>query len=156
MDGAFEYIEYIKESGPKSQEVRDVLSLDYKDKRPIYEQIAEKLKELMLLGAFPENTRLPGVRSLAVELAINPNTVQRAYAQLEREGYIYSVKGKGNFAAQSGKLKELKLAEITDRLLDTVDHAKKFGMSDEEIIKLIRQRAGGDICDKSKRIDEEN
>ena len=68
-----------------------MINLDYKDKRPIYEQIIDKMKELMVMGVIPENAQLPSVRSLAVELSINPNTIQRAYAELERQGYIYSV-----------------------------------------------------------------
>ena len=64
-----------------------MIILDYKDRRPIYEQVAEKLGELMLLGVLGENEPLPSVRSLAMELSINPNTIQRAYAELERQGY---------------------------------------------------------------------
>ena len=62
--------------------------LDYRDRRPIYEQVLEKLKELMLLDVLKENDPLPSVRSLAMDLSINPNTIQRAYAELERQGYI--------------------------------------------------------------------
>ena len=68
-----------------------MINLDYKDKRPIYEQIIDKMKELMVMGVIPENAQLPSVRSLAVELSINPNTIQRAYAELERQGYHVSV-----------------------------------------------------------------
>ena len=78
-----------------------MIILDYKDRRPIYEQVAEKLEELMLLGVLGENEPLPSVRSLAMELSINPNTIQRAYAELERQGYIYTVKGKGSFVAEN-------------------------------------------------------
>ena len=72
-----------------------MILLDYKDRRPIYEQVVAKLEELMLLGVMKENEPLPSVRSLAMELSINPNTIQRAYVELERQGYIYTVKGKG-------------------------------------------------------------
>ena len=67
-----------------------MLILDYKDRRPIYEQVVSKLEELMLLGAMKENEPLPSVRSLAMELSINPNTIQRAYVELERQGYKLS------------------------------------------------------------------
>ena len=73
---------------------RLMILLDYKDRRPIYEQVVAKLEELMLLGVMKENEPLPSVRSLAMELSINPNTIQRAYVELERQGYIYTVKGK--------------------------------------------------------------
>ena len=70
-----------------------MILLDYKDRRPIYEQVVSKLEELMLLGVLKENEPLPSVRALAMELSINPNTIQRAYVELERQGYIYTVKG---------------------------------------------------------------
>ena len=69
-----------------------MIILDYKDRRPIYEQVVSKLEELMLLGVLKENEPLPSVRALAMELSINPNTIQRAYVELERQGYIYTVK----------------------------------------------------------------
>ena len=117
-----------------------MINLDYKDKRPIYEQISDKLKELMVIGAFPENTRLPSVRSLAVDLSINPNTIQRAYAELERQGYVYSIKGKGSFVAEPEKLRDRKVDERKERLREALDKAKKIGMSDEEIMKVVKNR----------------
>ena len=84
-----------------------MIILDYQDRRPIYEQITEKFRTLIYQGALPAGCRLPSVRQLAMELSINPNTIQRAYMTLEQEGLIYPVKGKGNFccrdAADSGK-----------------------------------------------------
>lgn len=73
--------------------------LSYNDHRPIYEQIKEKIKQLILSGAMPTDTQIPSVRELAQQLAINPNTIQRAYKELELEGYIYSVRAKGSFVA---------------------------------------------------------
>ena len=78
-----------------------MIHLDYKDSRPIYEQVADRLKELMILGVLEEDVQMPSVRSLATELSINPNTIQRAYAELERNGFIYSVKGRGSFVEAS-------------------------------------------------------
>ena len=69
---------------------------------PIYEQVISRFQELMLTGALEKDSQLPSVRSLAMELSINPNTIQRAYAELERQGYIYSIKGKGSFVADNG------------------------------------------------------
>ena len=76
-----------------------MLNLDYRDARPIYEQVRDGLRRLMVTGANQEGEKLPSVRSLASTLAINPNTIQRAYESLEAEGYLYSVPGKGSFAA---------------------------------------------------------
>ena len=76
-----------------------MIILDYQDRRPIYEQIVEKFQALILSGALPPDSQLPSVRRLAMELSINPNTIQRAYAQLEKEGFVYPVKGRGNFVS---------------------------------------------------------
>ncbi|MBQ8525218.1 MAG: GntR family transcriptional regulator [Clostridia bacterium] len=76
-----------------------MISLDYKDGRSLHEQIESGLKELMVSGILASDEQLPSVRELAVSLTVNPNTVQRAYKQLEADGFIYSVKGKGSFVA---------------------------------------------------------
>ena len=80
-----------------------MILIDYKDRRPLYEQIVEKLSDLMVRGILEQDSQLPSVRSLATELSMNPNTIQRAYAELERQGYIYSVKGRGSFVADPGE-----------------------------------------------------
>lgn len=83
-----------------------MIVLDYSDKRPIYEQIVDRMRTLIAGGVLEPDEKLPSVRSLAVDLSINPNTIQRAYAELERDGFIYSVRGRGNFVrADSGLLK---------------------------------------------------
>lgn len=77
-----------------------MISLNYRDARPIYEQIKNGLKRLIVTGALKEGDKLPSVRSLATELAINPNTIQKAYNELENEGYIYSVPAKAPLPAE--------------------------------------------------------
>lgn len=76
-----------------------MIQLDFSDRRPLYEQIKEKFKELIITGAMKEQDKIPSVRELASMLAINPNTIQRAYKELEDEGYIYSQRAKGSFIA---------------------------------------------------------
>ena len=76
-----------------------MIVLDYQDRRPIYEQVTDKFQILILNGVLPPGSQMPSVRQLATELTVNPNTIQRAYNELESEGYIYSVPGKGSFAA---------------------------------------------------------
>lgn len=76
-----------------------MISINPRDPRPIYLQIKEGLCRLILSGAVKTGERLPSVRELAGQLAINPNTIQRAYRELENDGFIYSVSGKGSFAA---------------------------------------------------------
>ena len=72
-----------------------MILIDYRDRRPIYEQVVERWQTWMIRGILPQDSQLPSVRSLATDLAINPNTIQRAYVELERQGYIYSDEGKG-------------------------------------------------------------
>lgn len=76
-----------------------MIALDFADRRPIYEQIKDKLKELIISGVLSEHEKIPSVRELALKLAINPNTIQRAYKELEEEGFIYSQRAKGSFVA---------------------------------------------------------
>ncbi len=101
-----------------------MLHLDYRDARPIYEQVRDGLRRLMVAGAMEEGEKLPSVRSLASTLAINPNTIQRAYEALESEGYVYSVPGKGSFVAPhtgvDGKRRErllMRFDAVTEELL---------------------------------------
>lgn len=76
-----------------------MIHINYRDSRPIYEQVKEELRKLIISHAILENEKLPSVREFASNLAINPNTIQRAYRDLEAEGYIYTITGKGSFAA---------------------------------------------------------
>lgn len=76
-----------------------MITLNYRDPRPIYEQIMDGLRRLVVTGAIRAEEKLPSVRELAASLSINPNTIQRAYRELENEGYVYTISGKGTFAA---------------------------------------------------------
>ena len=76
-----------------------MIKLDYKGSMSLHEQIASNIKNLIFNGAYPEHSQLPSVREMSVNLTVNPNTVQKAYKLLENDGYIYSIKGKGNFVA---------------------------------------------------------
>ena len=89
-----------------------MLNLDYRDARPIYEQVKDGLRRLMVTGVIREGERLPSVRAMASSLAINPNTIQRAYEALEAEGYLYSVTGKGTFAAPHTGVDEGRKAKL--------------------------------------------
>ncbi|MBE7046912.1 MAG: GntR family transcriptional regulator [Ruminococcaceae bacterium] len=80
-----------------------MIKLDYKSSLSLHEQIANNIKNLIFNGAYPEHSQLPSVREMSVDITVNPNTVQKAYKLLENDGYIYSVKGKGNFVAPVSK-----------------------------------------------------
>lgn len=114
-----------------------MIILDYKDTRPIYEQIVDKFQKLILTGALEANTKMPSVRSLAVELSINPNTIQRAYSELERQGFLYSVKGRGNFVAYDESLLKYRKEEIFNRQRKLAFEAQELGIRREELIRCM-------------------
>ena len=114
-----------------------MIVLDLKDSRPLYEQIVERIQHLILCGALPEDEKLPSVRNLAMELSINPNTIQKAYGELERNGFIYSVKGRGNFVAANNSLKEAKKEEIKAKILALIKEGESIGLSKHEVIELL-------------------
>ena len=114
-----------------------MIILDYKDARPIYEQVVDKFQKLILTGALEPNTKMPSVRSLAVELSINPNTIQRAYTELEREGFIYTVKGRGNFVAYDESLLRYRKNEIYTKLEEIVREAGEIGMNRQELAEYL-------------------
>ncbi len=114
-----------------------MINLDYKDGRSLHEQIEAGFKELIINKILLADEQLPSVRELSVSLTVNPNTVQRAYKQLELDGYIYCVKGKGNFVASvKGQKDEKRINELYDILTATVKELMFMG-EDKEISKNI-------------------
>ena len=117
--------------------IRDrMISLNYRDSRPIYEQIKDGLRKLIVTGALGTGEKLPSVRALATQLSINPNTIQRAYAELEAEGYVVSVTGKGSFVAEGDTQNDARKAELTGKLKPILEELKNLGMSREELLQL--------------------
>lgn len=116
-----------------------MIIIDYKDSRPIYEQIVEKFKSLILKGVLETDSKMPSVRSLAMELSINPNTIQKAYAQLERDGFIYTVKGRGNFVAEKEDLLMDKKNEIFEKFRAILKEALEMGIDADELISFIEK-----------------
>ncbi len=123
-----------------------MISLNYRDPRPIYEQLEEKLRRLILSGAIGEGEKLPSVRELASQLAINPNTIQRAYRELEQNGFIYSVPGKGSFAGKLSGVDEGRRAELREKLLAIWTELLQLGENSEHLIALLKQVAAGDAA----------
>lgn len=113
-----------------------MIRLDYRDARPIYEQVRDGLRSLMVTGVLAAGEKLPSVRSLATELAINPNTIQRAYAELEAEGYIYSVAGRGSFVSAGDDEHLRRIAELTGRLVSLLEELKSLGYTREQLLVL--------------------
>ena len=116
-----------------------MIILDYNDKRPIYEQIVDKMQALIAGGVLEPDSKLPSVRSLAVELSINPNTIQRAYSELERSGFIYSVKGRGNFVRVDEHLKEKQQNKLLRALEKQLITCREQGITRENIISSVEK-----------------
>ena len=115
-----------------------MLTLNYRDSRPIYLQIKDSLRKMILTGAIARDEKLPSVRSLATDLAINPNTIQRAYAELESEGIIYSVAGKGSFAAEMKEATKTRKEELFRQLLALTGELCDLGATKDEIVQRIK------------------
>ena len=116
--------------------------IDYQDSRPIYEQIVENFKLQIYKGILQPDDQMPSVRSLAMELSTNPNTVQKAYAELERQGFIYTVKGRGNFVKGNELLKDNKKEELIKAIVDLFLEAEEIGLPIEELVGEIKLRIG--------------
>lgn len=119
-----------------------MILIDTRDRRPIYEQITEKLAGLMLRGVLKKDEPMPSVRSLAADLSITPNTVQRAYAELERRGYIYSIGGKGSFVADPAPLIEAEKERILTDLDELTRRALRVGIPEDELCGRIHSSYG--------------
>lgn len=117
-----------------------MITLNYRDSRPIYEQVKDGLRRLIVSGAVADGEKLPSVRQLAAQLAINPNTIQRAMGELESEGYIASVPGKGSFAVRSERAEDdARRRALSDTLRETAAELRAMGVSQGEIEALCRE-----------------
>ena len=116
-----------------------MIVLDYRDSRPLYQQVKDSLRRMMLTGLLPPDEKLPSVRSLATQLAINPNTIQRAYRELESEGYILSVAGKGSFVTQVDRLAEQQKKEALNAFRAAAQRLRALGLSAEALASLLTQ-----------------
>ncbi len=116
-----------------------MLKLDYKNDKPLHEQITQGIKELVMSGVLLPDGQLPSVRELSVSLTVNPNTVQRAYKTLENEGVIYSIRGKGNFVAATVEADKRQLDTLYAALSDAARELAFYGESRSDIDAVIDQ-----------------
>lgn len=116
-----------------------MVNLDYRDARPIYTQIVDGIKEQITAGVFRSGDRIPSVRELAGELAINPNTIQRAYRTLEADGWIVTVPGKGCFVSANSNCREQEQKKLLAVLEETCASLEALGMTREELAERIRK-----------------
>ena len=114
-----------------------MININYRDPRPVYEQVSDGFKKLIVAGLIKKDEKMPSVRELASTYAINPNTIQRAYRDLENEGYIYSVPGKGSFAVDMKEISDKHLAEIYERLDTVLSDFDVAGESRQKIAEYI-------------------
>ena len=120
-----------------------MLNLDYRDARPIYEQVRDGLRRLMVSGVIQEGEQLPSVRAMATSLAINPNTIQRAYELLEAEGYVSSVPGKGSFAAPHSHVDSARRDGLLRTFDETATELFFLGLSADALSQRLSKLDGG-------------
>lgn len=116
-----------------------MISINNRDPKPIYEQVKEQFRKLIVSGVLRVDDKLPSVRELASSLAINPNTIQRAYRELEAEGYIYSLAGRGSFVGEKREVDSSRRRALLQELSETAKELRFLGMSDDEICDFIRE-----------------
>ncbi|NCB73182.1 MAG: GntR family transcriptional regulator [Clostridia bacterium] len=119
-----------------------MFSINYRDSRPIYEQVKDSLRRAIITGGLRADDKIPSVRDLAGQLAINPNTIQKAYRELETEGYIYSVPGKGSFVGEGIEAREARKRELFEQLDSSVTDLEQLGVTAEDICGYITNLYG--------------
>ena len=119
-----------------------MIQLNYRDTRPFYQQIKDKVRQLVVSGALKKDEKLHSVRELAASLAINPNTIQRAYRELESEGYIYTLSGKGTFVAEVDQTNQLRQQELLPKFDKIVSELLYLSMPVNELTNRILSLSG--------------
>ena len=128
-----------------------MIQLNYRDPRPIYEQVKDGIRKLAYSGMIGPDEKLPSVRELASKLAINPNTISRAYKELEQEGFIYTLTGKGTFINQEFDLNDSKKEELYQQFDKVTKELLGISIAPEELKERIDQLAKGGSTDDSSK-----
>ena len=117
-----------------------MILIDYKSRKPIYEQIIDSIKSLIVSGVLERDDQLPSVRQLAQELAINPNTIQKAYGELEREGVIYSLKGRGSFVGSGiQELRMVQQQELIEQIFEISGELCELQVPQQEVCAVVQR-----------------
>ena len=119
-----------------------MIQLNYRDTRPFYQQIKDNVRQLVVSGALKKDEKLPSVREMAASLAINPNTIQRAYRELESEGYIYTLSGKGTFVAEVDHSNQLRQQELLPQFDKIVSELLYLSMPVNDLTNRILTLSG--------------
>ena len=120
-----------------------MFQINLRSSQSIYEQIIGNIKELIIKGVLTEDSELPSIRELSKDLTVNPNTVAKAFKELEREGFIYTVKGKGSFVSPRRETKADPAAvdKLFDAIKSSVQELRYMGVSSEEIQERLARIA---------------
>lgn len=125
-----------------------MLTVNFSSRTPVYQQLYDDVIRLVSLGVLKSDTKLPPVRILATELGINPNTVQKAYIMLEKDGYIYSTVGRGSFVSNKLDQNQAEKIQAKNDLKESIDKAYKKGITKDEMIELVDEiTSGGRVND---------
>lgn len=119
-----------------------MIQLNYRDTRPFYQQIKDNVRQLVVSGALKKDEKLPSVRDMAASLAINPNTIQRAYRELESEGYIYTLSGKGTFVAEVDHSNQFRQQELLPQFDKIVSELLYLSMPVNDLTNPILSLSG--------------
>ncbi|MEE8886764.1 MAG: GntR family transcriptional regulator [Eubacteriales bacterium] len=126
------------------------MAIDYRDPRPVYEQIVDHYEKLILTGAMKPDERMPSVRQAATDWSINPNTIQKAFSILEERGYIYAVAGRGNFVAESGRLLQNRQQAQIEEIEKEIREGKELGVKEEEVSRIV-EKVYGNISPEAEK-----
>lgn len=125
-----------------------MLTVNFSSRTPVYQQLYDDVIRLVSLGVLKSDTKLPPVRILATEFGINPNTVQKAYKMLEKDGYIYSTVGRGSFVSNKLDQNQAEKIQAKNDLKESIDKAYKKGITKDEMIELVDEiTSGGRVND---------
>ena len=120
-----------------------MIQLNYRDSKPIYEQIKDGFRKLVISGSLLADEKLPSVRELASSLAINPNTIQKAYRDLESEGYLYTIVGRGTFVAKQEEILDTRQEELLGQFDEVVEELFFLSVKEADLAERMKKLAKG-------------
>ncbi len=121
-----------------------MIQLNYKEARPLYEQIKESIRKMVISNAFLADEKLPSVREMASQLAVNPNAIERAYLELEQDGYVYRRKDEGTFVAKENRVNEMRRRELMQKFDLVVRELSELSVSSNELAERVEVITKGD------------
>ena len=121
-----------------------MIQLNYKEARPLYEQIKESIRKMVISNAFLADEKLPSVREMASQLAVNPNAIERAYQELEQDGYVYRRKDEGTFVAKEKRVNEMRRRELMQKFDLVVRELSELSVSSNELAERVEVITKGD------------